>query len=290
MGWPATLLFVPAHQSNHAERARDTGVPLILDLEDAVPMAEKSVARTAAVRLIGELPGRCAVRVNAPGGDLGEADLEAVVTSGVARIVVPKVDDAATLREVDRTIRALEERCGLQVGSTKIGAIIESARGVINVHSIAAAPVGRDLQLAFGSGDLSADLGVEWSTDESVLESARASVPLAARAANLGAPLDGVYPVVRDVDGLRDSANRGKALGYAGKPAIHPLQIDVIKSVFGLTVEQVDEARSVVEAAIAASRKGAGAFVMDGRLVDEAVVRRARDVLATSEDFSDIAT
>jgi citrate lyase beta subunit len=285
-------LFVPAHVARLREKAETLGVPLVLDLEDAVPAAEKETARHGAAELVGRLPGRCTVRINpvAVSRDFGVAaaadDLAAVVRPGLAGVVAPKIDDVETLHRVDDHLTGAERRAGVAEGSVPLGAVIETAKGVVDLPLVAraGAALARPFGLSFGAGDLTTDLGIEWGPDESVFDTARASLPIASRAAGLGRPRDTVFADVADVAGLRASAARGKALGYAGKAAIHPSQIDVIREVYRPTARQLSWAREVVDAAVRHAADGAGAFLLDGRMIDDPVVARARELLASTTE------
>lgn len=278
-------LFVPGHRARHRDRARTLDAELIVDLEDAVPPEEKSAARRGAVELAGALPGRCAVRINALRGDphgpagIGREDLAAVVVPGIAGIVAPKIDGPDALREVDAALADAESAAGLPPGSVQLTALLETARGVLGAAAIAGTGITRPLRLGFGAGDLTADLGLEWTGDESGFDAARAMLPLASRAAGLARPLDTVFPDLADREGLRASTRRGKALGYGGKAAVHPDQIEVIRELYRPSDEELERARRV----LAAERDaGGGAFALDGRMVDEPIVARARQLIAES--------
>ncbi|MCE0766030.1 CoA ester lyase [Pseudonocardia kujensis] len=283
-------LFVPAHVGRLRDKAAALEVSIILDLEDAVPAAEKHAARRGAAELIERLPGRCSVRINplAVARDFGVAeggeDLLAVLRPGIAGIVAPKIDDADALRTVDERLTEAERRAGVAAGATPLGVVIETARGVVGMDAIARAGAAatRRVELSFGAGDLTTDLGIEWGADESVFDTPRALLPVACRAAGLGRPRDTVFADVGDVEGLRASAARGKALGYAGKAAIHPAQIPIIREVYRPTPRQLDWAREVVDAAARHAADGAGAFLLDGRMIDDPVVARARDLLTSA--------
>ncbi|GAA1857911.1 CoA ester lyase [Pseudonocardia ailaonensis] len=285
-------LFVPAHVARLRDKAAGLAVPLILDLEDAVPPGEKDAARRGAADLVEALPGRCTVRINPLtvergfGTAVGADDLPAVLRPGLAGILAPKIDDEAALHDVDAHLSDAERRAGVAEGSTPLRVIVETARGVVGVHALAlaAAALPRRVDLAFGAGDLTTDLGIEWGRDESAFDTPRALVPLACRAANLGRPMDTVFADVGDIEGLRASALRGKALGYAGKPAIHPGQLEVIQDVYRPTPCELEWAREVVDAAARYAADGAGAFLLEGRMIDDPVVARARDLLATTTE------
>ena len=287
-------MFVPAHIARLRDKALalDIGTAL-LDLEDAVPPDEKHAARIGAAAFLGGRPGRDFVRINpfslnrGFGVPCGEEDLAAVLVQAPRGIVAPKIETMAGLQAIERRITELERASGRETGSTEMWVTIETALGVSNLTEIARTPVCRPMRLLFGMGDYTTDLGIEWSRDETECDVPRASIPIAARAADLPRPLDSVFVATDDDEGLRASALRGKRLGYGGKIAIHPRQIPVILDVFRPTRGERSWAQRVVEAAAEHGGKGIGAFLLDGRMIDEPIVMNAGDILARAEQFGD---
>lgn len=280
-------LFVPGHMKRLRDKAVELHVRgLRIDLEDAVPLAEKTAARDGAVDLIRLRPGRASVRINpftvsvGYGAACGMEDLAAVVVPGLRGIIAPKIESADAVREVDEAISVRERAAGIAPDSLELGVIIETALGVVNLVEITRAGIKRPMRLSFGMGDFTTDLGVEWSRDEVETAVPRAMVPIVSRAAGLQRPSDSVFTAVADEDGLRASALRGKRLGYAGKSAIHPRQIAVIEAVYRPTAAELAWCRRVVEADAEYRQKGAGAFLLDGKMIDDPIVVRARDVIA----------
>ena len=286
MGMSVAPLFVPGHMGRLREKAVELDVETILvDLEDAVPGKEKAEARKGAVELIRLLPGRCHVRVNPLvvtkrfGSGCGAEDLAAVVVAGIGGVIAPKIETADALRRVDEALSKAEQAASLKVGSTELGVTIETALGVVNLVEISRASLIRPMRFSFGMGDFTTDVGIEWTPEETECALPRALVPIISRAAGLARPRDSVFVNVADEEGLRESALRGRRLGYGGKSAIHPKQIAVIKDVYRPTEAEVVWAQRVVEAATEKALQGEGAFLLDGKMIDDPIVVRAREVL-----------
>lgn len=292
MNTPICPLFIPGHVARLRDKALAGNYSsLLVDLEDAVPAAKKASARAGAVALVQALPGRCHVRINplqamrGAGTACAADDIEAVVRPGLAGLIAPKVEDAEALQDLDAVLRAAERAAALPEGSLPLGVTIETARGVVNLAAIAGAGVQRPVRLMFGMADYAADLGVDCSRDESESAVPRALLPVFARAHGLPRPLDAVFTDVADEQGLRASALRGRQLGYGGKAAIHPKQVATILDVYRPKADEVAWAKRVVEAAADKALRGEGAFLLDGRMIDEPIVARARELIAFSAGF-----
>lgn len=276
----STLLFVPGNQPARFEKALGSGAEgVILDLEDAVSPQEKDTARREVFQWLrsSAVAGQArrgplrAVRINPRQGPYFEADDAALceaLASGLGPdlIVVPKVDSpediVACVQAWRRHVRPLPP----------LMALIETAAGLEAVARIARVP--EVAGLGFGAADLSADLGCDMSWE--ALAYARGRV---AHAAALGgvALLDVPHLDLNDEDGLRSQALRAKAMGFTGKLAIHPRQVAPIVECFTPNADQIAQARRIVEAA---DRSQGQVCVVDGRMVDEPVVRSARKTLA----------
>ncbi len=265
------LLYVPADRPERVAKAlaSEAGV-VILDLEDAVAAGAKDTARAGTVRLLADVTRPVQVRVNDLGTAAGRADLEALAGALTATdgVRLPKVESAGRVREA----------ASLAPG-VRLHLLLESALGVERAYELAAAhPAVASVGL--GEADLRADLGV---SDDAGLAWARSRVVVAARAAGLPAPVQSVYPDVRDLDGLAASCRLGRALGFRGRAAIHPAQLPVIAEAYRPTPEEIDGARRI----LAAHARDEGAVALpDGGFVDIAVVRQARRVLADAESTS----
>jgi citrate lyase subunit beta/citryl-CoA lyase len=269
-----TGLYVPANRPDRFAKAVAAGPDLVVfDLEDAVPVDDKAGARGWAVAWIAaNAHGPVEIRVNALGSPWIEDDLAAISSVPNARIRLPKVESAADVRAV------LEK-----VPSARITALIESPLGVERAFEIATADP-RVIAVALGEADLSSALGVD---DTAGLAWSRGRLVSASRAAGLGAPMMSVYPRVDDFDGLRRTSLEGRLLGFVGRTAIHPRQLTTIVEAFTPSAVQVAEAEALLEAVEKAGVSEGGVIVLpDGRMVDPAMVGRAREVTALMREIS----
>lgn len=282
-----SFLFTPGNHQRRVEKVFSIGADAaILDLEDAVAIAEKPAARG----MIGEALGRprsclAYVRVNALDTPFCYDDLVAVVMPGLDGIVIPKVESAAGLLTVDWLLRQLERNAGLPEGGIDLIPIIETAAGLMAAEEIARAG-SRVRRLAFGAGDFTFDLNITWTANEEELSYSRSRLVTISRAAGLEAPLDSVWTDLQNIDGLRASADTVLKMGYQGKLCIHPTQIPVVNEVFTPSDEAVAFARKVVEAFEHAEAAGSAALQVDGKFIDYPIVYRAQRVLKTIETIN----
>lgn len=284
-----SLLFVPAIRQKMIDKARGIAAAdaLVLDLEDSVPAASKEQARGMAREALPSLvrPGRQLwVRVNNSYSLLTRDDVRAVVGPDLDGIMLPKADRPEQVLYLEALLRDAEEAVGLEPGKLRLMLVIESAAGLLKCYETARASK-RTLALQLGAEDYTADLGIERTLAGRELGYPRSVIAVAARAASV-TPLDTVYPAFRDEDGLVRESEAARALGFKGKFAIHPAQIDTINRVFTPSPERVAEARGIVAAYDAAEKEGHGAVQLNGRMVDAPVVRRARDLVALAEEVA----
>lgn len=243
---------------------------LILDLEDAVAPSMKAEARKNVRRALTELafPDKeVGVRVNGIATPYFLDDVLALEGLPLETVVVPKVDRPEDVVVADVLLRQLELRGG-RAGVT-LQLLIESAAGLEAAAEIARASA-RVASLIFGAGDFTADTGIAFTPHG--LFHARARIAIAAAAARVQA-LDHVHAAIHDLAGLRESAREARELGFHGKWAIHPGQVPVINEAFGPTLDEVRQARRVIDAYEAAKSRGEGAITVGGELVDEAMLK-----------------
>ena len=275
-----TLLFAPGNHPRRVEKALCLKADaVILDLEDAVAIAEKVATRAIVVdALQSERYGLGYVRVNAYDTDFCFGDLLVVVAKGVDGIVLPKVETSAQLRSVDWVVSQLEREKRLPAGGIDIIPIIETGKGVANVHDIASAGT-RIKRLSFGAGDYTKDMAMRWTRHEGELAHARAEIAVASRAAGLEAPLDTVWIHIKETDGCIKSAELVCDMGYQGKLCIHPDQVDPVNAVFTPSDDDVDFAEKVVKAFEEAEAQGLASIQVDGYFVDYPIVDQAQRTL-----------
>jgi citrate lyase subunit beta / citryl-CoA lyase len=267
-----SYLYVPGNDARRIEKAfASEADAVILDLEDAIAPSRKEEARkTVADMLRSKQEKPVFVRINAPGSALAEEDIEAVVGVSLSGLRLPKAESPEAVRRVAERLENLGCEAGIQC-------LIESALGLELAFEIARAHE-KVVGMSLGEADLAADLGVR---GDAGLLYARSRVVAATRGAGLPSPVQSVYTNVRDKDGLRRSTEEGKNMGFVGRSAIHPAQIEVINEVFTPTEEEVAEAKELLSRLEESADTGTGAFALeDGRFVDEAVVGSARLTLA----------
>lgn len=293
---PVTGLYVPGDRPDRFAKAVASGADLvILDLEDAVAPEAKDAARESVLNWLAGLTAPTAdlvaepaagpatgtvtrpvtgpatntprqpliqVRVNAG----SRADLAALATvSYPVQIRLPKVETLDQLAEA-------HERTG-----HRIAALIESARGVESAALLAQHPAVDSL--ALGESDLRSELV---ATAPAVIEYARVRVLYASVAAGLPAPMMSAYPRIRDLDGLLDDTLAGRALGWFGRTAIHPTQLDVIRRAFRPEPAEIEWANAV----LAAVAGGGVTTLASGEMVDRAMVGRAHAILSAANILS----
>jgi citrate lyase subunit beta/citryl-CoA lyase/(S)-citramalyl-CoA lyase len=263
-----SLLFVPGHRPDRFGKAAAAGAGLtVIDLEDAVPAADKPAARAAALAQLGEdetaLLG-WGLRINAVTTAAGIADLaglgEAAVLPPV--LLVPMVESPVELKII---ANALGARCPGLVP------LIETPAGLRAAHQIGQAP--GVVALMFGGGDFSAELGVALAWEP--LVTARSLLVMAAAEARVPA-IDVPFIGLDDSDGLAEEACRARQLGFAAKAAIHPAQLPAIHQAFQPTAADVAEAQ---EALAAYAAGGGQAIRFTGRMLEAPFVRRYQAVL-----------
>ncbi|MDR1915173.1 MAG: CoA ester lyase [Synergistaceae bacterium] len=276
-----TMLYLPGNNPNMLLRGhlfKPDG--LIIDLEDSVSRHEKDAARILARDVLkrGEF-GKCevTVRINGTETDLWREDISFVVPQGVSGVRAPKVETPQAVKDLDEEISSVESKSGVQVGSTKIFCLLETALGVWNAYDIAKSSP-RVTAIIPGGEDLAADLRTSRSKEGTELEWVRRMLIVAARAAGVDA-LDTVFPNISDGDGLRREAGFVKQLGFDGKSVIHPSQIPIIHEIYTPTDREIDTAQRIVAAAKEAAERGLGAVALDGRMIDAPVIRRAEFTL-----------
>jgi citrate lyase subunit beta/citryl-CoA lyase len=275
-----SFLFAPGNHPRRVEKALTLDADaVILDLEDAVAIAEKPATRGAIVGAYAQpRTGSLYVRVNAADTEFCYGDFAAIVWQGLDGVILPKVESAATLQTIDWLLGNLERERDLTAGGIDLVPIIETAKGLRDIDAILTAGT-RVKHCAFGAGDFTLDVNMIWSRAESELAYARARVVTASRAAGIEAPLDTVWVDLQDEEGLEASTRTALALGFQGKMCIHPNQIAVVNRVFTPTNAEIDFAARVVAAFAQAEKEGSAAIQLDGKFIDYPIVYRAQRTL-----------
>ena len=272
-----SVLYMPGSNKRALDKARTLPADaLIMDLEDAVAPEAKNAAREnviAAIQAGGYGDRELVIRINALHTPWGKKDLVAAATAAVDAVLVPKIDDAAELKKVVDLLAINGAPKQL-----KVWAMAETPLAMININSIARADA-RLMVLVMGTSDLAKSLRIPTDSDQNGLRTALSSCVLAARAYGIDI-LDGVYTDLADIAGFRKSCDQAKRLGFDGKTLIHPSQIEVANTVFGVSEERLAHASEVIAAWDAAAAQGRGIAVLDGQMIEKLHADEARRALA----------
>jgi citrate lyase subunit beta / citryl-CoA lyase len=269
VGW----LFCPADRPERFEKAANAADVVILDLEDGVAPHRRARARQAIRSATAVLdPRRTVVRLNSTGSEDHRRDLEALAGLAFDTVMLAKA-------ESPHELAALMPK--------RVVALCETARGIEAVADIAAAP--NCVALIWGAEDLTADLGGSSSKDASggyrpVMSYARSKVLLTAAAAGLPA-IDAVFLTIDDLEGLRRESEDAAQSGFAAKACIHPAHIREVRLAYRPRPEELDWARRVVAANNGSASPGV--LKIDGKMVDQPVLRHARRVLSRAGEEVD---
>lgn len=276
-----SLLYIPGNNPGMIQNCAIYGSDgVLLDLEDSISITEKDAARKLVKHALMTLDFGTVervVRINGRDTPFFERDLGEIIPARPDAVRIPKIDSPDDIGAADGIITRLEEENGMERGSVRIHAMLETARAIVNASAIASSSP-RILGLTIGGQDLAADLGIKITREGLEMLYARSAVVLAAKAAGLLA-FDTVYTDIDDLDGLREQAAMSVALGFSGKAAIHPSQIAVIHEAFRPDEKDVRKAERIVRGAREAEERGLGVVAVDGRMVDAPVVAQAQRTL-----------
>jgi citrate lyase subunit beta/citryl-CoA lyase len=288
-------LATPASNDWMFAKSAASGADMVfLDLEDACAPAEREMARGKAAAALRELDWGTttrAIRMNGIDTRWAYGDVIEVVTAAreaLDVIIVPKVRSARDVWWVDVLLTQVEQTLGL-TKKIALEVLIEETEGLENVGEIARASPRLEA-IIFGAGDFSASQGARVDTNFDPIVDypgdmwhyARARIVVAARSAGVDA-IDAPFPNYRAPDAYRVAAQNAGAMGYVGKWAIHPSQVEIANEVFAPTEDEIEHARKVVAAYREAEAAGRGASGLDGMLVDAAHLRHADNITRKAE-------
>ncbi len=282
-----SLLYVPGNMPGMLQNIPVFDADgVMIDLEDAVPLAEKDSARILArnfLQAFSERSREIFVRINGLDTKYALDDLRDVLPARPDGIRLPKADEPEVVERLDTLLTEYEEKLDLEIGFFSILPSIESAVGVLNCVKTAAASQ-RIVALAFGAEDYTASMEIQRTRTGEELLGARMQIVWAARASGLQA-IDSVFADANDMDGLRADTEVVKRLGFTGKSLVNPRQIPVVHEVFRPTGEEIDHALEVMEAIKKAREMGTGVISLRGKMVDAPVVKRAARTIRTAVAF-----
>ncbi len=272
-----SLLFIPGNNPAMLQNGGIFGADsIILDVEDAVAPMEKDAARTLVAEALQAVDfSGCEkiVRINSL-ETFGALDIARLVPCGLDTLLVPKVESAEDIKEVVALVEAAEAKGRSPV---KLIALLETPRGVSEAYAIARADK-RVVALAFGAEDYTAALGSQRSIEGQEIFTARNLIVNAAAAAEIQS-LDTPFTDANNEEGLQADTEQAKKLGFKGKLAINPRQIDSIHEVFNPSEQELEWAIDVIAAIRQAEKEGSGVASLHGKMVDAPIVARAERVL-----------
>ena len=287
-----TLLFAPGSRTELLTKAQlGTADAMIFDLEDSVPLNAKDEARKNIQQVLGlGLKKPMYLRISNPRAGDYVADLSVFHSHSlfnVAGVALPKADDAYDIETVSKVLQDIEIKAGVAVGSLSILPMIETCLGLRNSFDIAKSSK-RVSGMALASaeqGDFMVDLGGRWTPRSLALTYPRSKLVVDSRAAGVEWIVDGVFMNLKDTQMLREECLIARELGFVGKMAIHPSQVDVIHEVFSPSAEEIEYARGLIAAFREGEARGVGAVKYEGMMVDYANVRLAERTLALVESL-----
>ena len=276
-----SMLYMPGNNPGMLQHAAVFGADSVLfDLEDAVSEREKDAARRLVSRFVKSVDfGKLIVTVRINGADTPyfERDLKEIIPSRPAAVRVPKCHSPEDVTRADELISEIARANNMPLLGVKIHAMLETAHGIEHAYDIALSSP-RVEALTLGGQDLTADLGVQKTRDGVEFLYARGRIVMAAKAAGLLA-FDTVWTDLNDMEGLKNEAALAVQIGFTGKAAVHPSQVDVIHEAYRPDTKELRRAFRIVEAARRAEREGKGVISVDGRMVDAPIVTRAFNLI-----------
>lgn len=276
-----SLLYVPVNVEKFVEKAHTRGADVLqLDLEDAVPPAEKANARklveknAARVRRGG---ADVVVRINQP-LSLAVRDIESSICPDVDGIAITKADSGSHVKLLDELVSELESKRGMKVGHTRFLTMIETADAFSRIDEIPRASP-RTVGMLIGGEDFALDLNAQ--PDEDVLLHPKQRMIIAARSAGV-MPLGFIGTVAdfSDWEKFRQMVRRSRRFGFDGAGCIHPGQVKIVNEEYTPGEEEVAYARKVIQMDKEAAANGRGSFQIDGKMIDIPVVVRAQKLIS----------
>lgn len=242
---------------------------LILDLEDAVALNQKDIARLSLFHALREIDYRGVeriVRINGLDSSYWEEDIRASVAGGCDGIRIPKVENPQDVKRVEDKIIKAEKEFNREVGSTLIMAAIESAKGVMHAYEVCQSSE-RLFGIALSGGDYTKDMQTRITGTGIELMGARQNLLIAARAAGIQC-FDTVYTNLADMEGFREDVNTIHLMGFDGKSLVNPRQVDIVHEIFTPNQKDIAYAEKVVKEIDSKREEGIGVFTVDGNMID----------------------
>ena len=274
------LLYMPGDDWKKIVKSITLGVDSIcMDMEDGVAVNKKAEARATIARALRELDfgkSEKLARINAVGAGLEQDDIQAVLPCHPDGIVIPKLEKLEQIEWASGMIEAAELEHGWPINSVRLLVDVETAEGILNLKEIASHP--RLDAIIFGGEDFAASIGATRTKEATELLYARQAALTAAAAFGLQA-IDIVTIDFKDIDSLRAESEYGAQLGFTGKQIIHPAQVEPVQTAFTPDDAAIAHAQEIVKTFQASQARGAGAYALDGKMIDMPLLKNAQKVL-----------
>jgi (3S)-malyl-CoA thioesterase len=268
-----SVLYMPGANTRALDKARNLRADaIIFDLEDAVAVSEKDIARenvAQSLRVGGYAKKSLIIRINGLDTDWGLSDLKMVANSDCDAVLIPKVDSKKDIFLVEKFLDSIP-----LAKNVKIWAMIETPDGILNASEISQASK-RMGGLVMGTNDLQKELNTRFTSSRLPLITSLSLCILAAKSAGIMC-IDGVYNAFKDDVGLLSEAEQGRDLGFDGKTVIHPLQLDIVNKIFAPSVDEKELYIRQIDAFDEAIKEGKGVAVLDGKIVENLHVEIAK--------------
>jgi citrate lyase subunit beta/citryl-CoA lyase len=279
------MLYIPGNNPAMIQQGGIYGADgVLLDLEDSIAPAEKDSARILlkyTIPLVNFYNAEVAVRVNHLDTPFGYDDLQEIVPIQPDGLRLPKIESADDVLRVVQLVEKIEDAHSLPHDKLTFQAMIETSLGVENAFRIAHASP-RLSAITIGGQDLAADMGIVLEKGSRGIDYASKRVIMAAKAAKIDV-MDTVFVDIEDSEGLWEATRYAKEIGFTGKAAINPRQIETINDVFTPTEPEIEKAIDIVAAYNRHKAAGIGVFALHGKMVDVPVVTRALHVLELAD-------
>lgn len=277
-----SLMFVPSHKKKFIESSLKTEADvLLLDLEDSVqPSLNKKIARENIVEYLDKgafQDHHIFPRVNDRESGYLLKDVTDLTKQGVDGFMYPKAKTKQDIYFFDKLLETVEYEKGIEIGTFKIIALIETASAVLHAEEIAKASP-RVIALAFGNEDYLTDIQGQNDKQASPLFTARSIIAMAAHSAGV-APIDTVHIKVHDLEDLEYNLQIATKLGFQGMLVLNPKEIPLVHQYYSPTQQEIDDANEMVQAFKESEKKGEGVAIVNGKFVGPPLVRNAKKVL-----------
>ena len=270
MKYIRSFLFAPGSNENIIKKALNASADtVIIDLEDATAVNEKDRARDIALKIsLTDRDKPLYIRINDAKSPFFKKDLELLGCARLDGVVLPKCEDPEDIVKLTQTIK----------GNMDVIPLIESAKGIINLINIGSASK-KISRFAFGAIDYTLDINAQYTKSGLELLYPRSYLVLISRVLNLLSPVDTVFPDLNDEAGLINETKHVKELGFFGKLAINPRQVNIINEIFTPTEFEIDEAKKIAQAFLEAEKEGIASIRVDNKFVDYPVYMKSKRII-----------